>query len=63
MPLADERRDRHQAAVAKTEAVGAAPHLAEKDIVVQFGEFGGEVAQLVAPGCLYDFILCHNMEC
>ena len=42
--LTDERGNRHQAAVAKTEFVGAAPYLAEKDVVVEFCEFRGEPA-------------------
>jgi len=42
--LTDERCNRYQAAVAKTELVGAAPYLAEKDIVVEFCEFRGEPA-------------------
>ena len=42
--LTDERGNRHQAAVAKTELVGAAPYLAEKDVVVEFCEFRGEPA-------------------
>ena len=42
--LADERCNRHQAAVTKTELVGAAPYLAEKNIVVEFCEFRGELA-------------------
>ncbi len=47
--LTDERSNCHQAAVAKTKFVGAAPHLAEKNIVVKFGEFGGEVANWSRP--------------
>ena len=42
--LTDERCNRYQAAVAKTELVGAAPYLAEKDIVVEFRKFGCELA-------------------
>ena len=61
--LADERCDRNQAAVTQAEFVGAAPHLAEKDIVVEFREFRGELPQLVAPCRLYDLFLCHNVEC
>ena len=60
--LADERGDRYQAAVAKTEAVSAAPHLTEEDIVVEFRELGSELAELCASGGLYYFLLCHNLE-
>lgn len=59
--LTDERGDRHQTAVAKTEAVGAAPDLAEKDIVVELRELGSEFTELRAPGRLYDLLLCHNI--
>ncbi len=61
--LTDKSGNRYQAAVAKSELVGAAPHLAEKDVVVEFGEFGGEPAQLVAPGGLYYLFLCHDIDC
>lgn len=42
--LTDERCDCNQAAVAKTELVGAAPYLAEKDVVVEFRKLGSELA-------------------
>ena len=61
--LADERSEGYQTAVAQAEAVGAAPHLAEEHVVVEFREFGREIAELIAPGRLYDFFLCHNVEC
>ena len=61
--LTDERGYRHQAAVAQPQFVGTAPHLTEKDIVVEFREFGGEVTQLVALRRLYYLFLCHNIEC
>lgn len=61
--LADERSEGYQTAVAQAEAVGAAPHLAEEHVVVEFREFGREIAELVASGRLYDFFLCHNVEC
>ena len=61
--LADERGDRYQTAVTKTELVGAAPHLTEEDVVVELREFGSELAELCAPGSLYYLFLCHNIEC
>ncbi len=61
--LADERCNRNQAAVAKTELIGATPNLAEKNIVVEFREFRSELAKLVAPCRLYYLFLCHNIEC
>ena len=42
--LTDQGSDGHYTAVAQTEFIGAAPHFAEKDVVVEFREFGGEVA-------------------
>ena len=47
----------------QTEFIGAAPHFAEEDVVVEFREFGGERSELVAPGRLYDFFLGHNVDC
>ena len=61
--LRDERGDGHQAAVAERKQVVAAPHLSEKYIVVEMSELRSELAQSVAPCCLYDFLLCHNVEC
>ena len=52
-----------QTAVAQTEFFGAAPHFTEKDIIVKFREFRGELTELVAPGSLSYFFLCHNIEC
>ncbi len=49
-----KRRDRHDAAVAQRQAVGAAPYLTEKHIVVEPGKFRREAAQAVAAGSLYD---------
>ena len=60
--LTDERRKRHQTAVPQAEFVGAAPYLAEKDLVVQLRELRGERAQLVAAGRLYNLLLCHNVK-
>ena len=60
--LTDERGNRYQTAVAQTEAVGAAPHFAEEDIVVEFREFGCELAELGSPCRLYNLFLCHNMK-
>ena len=42
--LTDQGSDGHYTAVAQTEFIGAAPHFAEKDVVVEFREFGSEVA-------------------
>lgn len=61
--LADKRGNRHQTAVAETEFVGSAPHLPEKDVVVERGKFGGKLPQLVAPCRLDNLLLCHNMKC
>lgn len=59
--LADEGGDGHQAAVAEREQVIAAPDLAEKDVVIQMRELRRELAELIVPGCLYYFLLCHNV--
>ncbi len=42
--LTDERCDCNQATVTKTKLVGAAPYLAEKDVVVELGKLGCEFA-------------------
>ena len=49
-----------EAAVAQRQQVVAAPHLSEEDVVVGVGKFGGELAELLAPGRLYYFLLCHS---
>ena len=35
--------------------ISAAPHFAEKNIVVEFRKFGGELTELGASCCLYYF--------
>ena len=54
---------RAEAAVAQAQEVVAAPYLSEEDVVVQAGKLGGELAQLVTSGCLYNFLLCHTVQC
>ena len=58
--LRDERGDCDKAAVAEREQVVAAPDLAEEYVVVEMGELRGELAKLLTPCCLYDFLLCHT---
>ena len=53
--LTDERCDCHQTAVTQTELVSPAPDLSEENVIVEFRTFGSELAELVAPGCLYYF--------
>lgn len=60
--LTDERSDCHKAAVAKRQQIVAAPDFAEKHIVVKMCELRGEVAERIAPRCLYDFYLCHYIK-
>ena len=61
--LANEWSDRNQTTVTQTEFVSAAPDFAEKDIVVEFRKFRGKITKLIAPGCLFDFFLCHTCYC
>ena len=61
--LADEGGQGDEAAVAQAQEVVAAPYLSEEDVVVQAGKLGGELAQLVTSGCLYNFLLCHTVQC
>ena len=58
--LTYERGDGNQTAVAQPEPVGAAPYLPEEDVVVQFRELRGKFAELLTPGRLFDFLLCHD---
>ena len=61
--LADERGDGHHAAVSQGKPVIAAPHFPKEYVVVETGKFWGEIAKLVAPRCLFDFLLCHDIRC
>ena len=54
--LRHQGHHRHQRAIPQGEFVGAAPYLAEKDVVVEFCEFRGELPQGVPPRRLFD---CH----
>ena len=58
--LTDQRSKGYQTAIAQSEPVGAAPHLTEKYIVVEFREFGSEFSELFASSRLFDLFLCHN---
>lgn len=53
--LTNKRRNRDQTAGTQIKFIGAAPYFAKEDIVVEFRKFRGEVAELVAPSCLYYF--------
>ena len=48
-PLADERGDGNKATVAQTEEVVAAPHLAEKDVIVEVFKLGRNSPNCVRP--------------
>ena len=61
-PLRDEGRDGDKAAVAQRKQIVAAPYFAEKDVVVKMGEFRSELAEGVAPGCLDNLLLRHNIR-
>jgi len=40
--------------------ISAAPHFAEKYVVVEMRKLRGKVAKLLTARSLYYFLLCHN---
>lgn len=61
--LAHQRGKRNEAAVAEAQQMIAAPHFPKENVVVEMREFGRELAERVLSGGLYDFLLCHDLQC
>ena len=58
--LAHKGGDSNHATIVRAES-RAVPYFPEKDIVIQFCEFGCKFPQLCAPGSLCNLFLCHHV--